>query len=98
MEGRALTKKLNLLNFHFYARLSYFVSLFYLRAYERNIIRDSGNQHPTSGDSVVAVSGTHARACCTTKSIQSWKFQYLPRPVAVNFQELVTSFFQFSLL
>ena len=63
-------KKLNLLNFHFYARLSYIVSLFYLRAYERNIIRDSGNQHPTSGDSVVAVSGTHARACYTTKSIQ----------------------------
>ena len=72
MEGRALMKKLNLLNFHFYARLSYIVSLFYLRAYERNIyIRDSGNQHPTSGDSVVAVSGTHARACYTTKSIQS---------------------------
>ena len=38
MEGRALMKKLNLLNFHFYARLSYIVSLFYLRASERNII------------------------------------------------------------
>ena len=55
MEGRALKKKLNLLNFHFYARLSNIVSLFYLRASERNIIRDSGNQHPASGDSVVAV-------------------------------------------
>lgn len=29
MEGCALTKKLNLLNFHFYARLSYIVSLLY---------------------------------------------------------------------
>lgn len=48
MKGRdrALMKKLNLLNIHFYARLSYIVSLFYFRAYERNIIRDSGNQHP----------------------------------------------------
>ena len=48
MKGRdrPLMKKLNLLNIHFYARLSYIVSLCYFRAYERNIIRDGGNQHP----------------------------------------------------
>ena len=74
MEGRALMKKLNLLNFHFYARLAYSVSLFYLRAYERNIIRDSGNRQPASGDLVVAVSGTHARAVTQLKVFKVGNF------------------------
>ena len=38
------------------------------------IIRDSGKQHPTSGDSVVAVSGTHARACYTTEVFKVGNF------------------------
>ena len=49
MEGRALVEKLNLLNFHFYVRLSYIVSYYFIYARTNAIIiRDSGNQHPTS--------------------------------------------------
>ena len=63
--GRSrVNKKLNLLNFHFYAWLSYIVSyLFIYACTNAAIIPDGGNQHPTSGDLVVAVSGAHATAC-----------------------------------
>ena len=39
------------------------LTILFTRVRTQYYIRDSGNQHPISGDSVEAVSGTHARAC-----------------------------------